>query len=118
MFKVKQTVRYRCKVEDDQGQISIKQASVNPRIIPKGMVDESVLAHLINEKIQHQNPLYRQTKKFRQMGLDFIKTTTIDGWYSKGLDALEPLYHLHVADVMNQDYLQVDESSIKVIKKQ
>lgn len=116
MFKVKQTVRYRCKVEDDQGQVSIKQAPVEPRIIPKGMVDESVLAHLINEKIQHHTPLYRQTKKFRQMGLDFIRNTTLDGWYNKGLDALVPLYHLHVDDVMNQDYLQVDESTIKVIK--
>ncbi len=116
MFKVKQTVRYRCKVEDDQGQVSIKQVPVEPRIIPKGMVDESVLAHLINEKIQHHTPLYRQTKKFRQMGLDFIKTTTIDGWYSKGLDALMPLYHLFVDEVMSQNYLQVDESSIKVIK--
>lgn len=95
----------------------IIQAPIPARIIQKGMVDESVIAHIINEKVQHHTPLYRQTKKFKQQGLSFVKKSNIENWFKKGVDALVPLYNLHEEQIMKQDYLQVDESSIKVLSK-
>lgn len=106
-------IRPICKTKEEK----IVQAPIPPRIIPKGMVDESVIANLINEKIQHHNPLYRQTKKLKQQGLSFVKKSNTESWFSKGLDALVPIYNLHEQEVLRQDYLQVDESGIKVLHK-
>ena len=112
-LSVKKIIRPICKTKDKK----INQAPIPPRIIPKGMVDESVISHIINEKIQHHNPLFRQAKKLKQQGLSFVKKTNIENWFSKGIEALVPLYHLHEQEVLSQDYLQVDESGIKVLQK-
>jgi len=49
--------------------------------------------------------------------LSFIKKSNIESWFSKGIDALVPLYNLHAKEVLEQDYLQVEESGIKVLQK-
>lgn len=112
-LKVKQIIRFITKSKDQK----IHQAAIPPRIIPKGMIDESVIAHIISEKVQHHTPLYRQAKKFKQKGIPFIKKSNVESWFSKGIDALLPLYHLHEEQVLGQDYVQADESSIKVLSK-
>jgi len=112
-LSVKRIIRPICKSKEEK----ISQAPIPPRIIPKGMVDESVIAHLINEKIQHHTPLYRQAKKLKQHGLSFVKKSNIESWFGKGIDALVPLYNLHTNEVLRQDYLQVDETGIKVLQK-
>lgn len=114
---VKKIIRPVCKVTNEQGEDQIKQAPIPARIIAKGMVDESVIAHLIDEKIQHHTPIFRQVKKMKQLGLDFIKKSTVEGWFDKGVTALLPLYHLHEQEIMKQHYLQADESSIRVLRK-
>jgi transposase len=114
---VQKIIRPKFKLKSNGLDTRIVQAPIPVRILPKGMVDESVMAHIINQKIQFHLPLYRQSKQFRQMGLDFIRKTNIESWYGAAVCTLIPLYHLLIEDVMKQVYLQVDESSIKVLTK-
>ena len=53
---VKQIIRPRLvdKENEDKGVV---QAPIAPRIVPKGMVDESLIAQIIVEKIQFQTPV-------------------------------------------------------------
>jgi len=114
---VRKIIRPKLKLKNKELDATIIQSPIPPRILPKGMVDESVMAHIINQKIQFHLPLYRQSKQFKQMGLGFIRKTNIESWYGAGVCALVPLYHLLVEEVMHQLYLQVDESGIKVLSK-
>lgn len=68
---------------------------------------------LIFKYIDHL-PLYRQSEIFLRANIN-IAQSTIDGWAAKGMDALKPLYERLFMDIKNEGYLQVDETTIKVL---
>ena len=115
-ISVRQIVRprYVDKKDEDKGVV---QAAVPPRIVPKGMVDESLIAQLIVEKIQFHTPIYRFSKKLRQLGIDFIKENNLHNWFHRGAESLLPLYHLLQEDILATRYVQADESHITVLTK-
>lgn len=113
---VKRIVRPRManRTAEDAG---IFQAPIPPRIVPKGMVDESLIAQIIVEKIQFHTPIYRFAKKLKQAGVDFIKENNLHNWFHAGAESLKPLYHLLVEDILSQGYVQGDETRIPVLAK-
>lgn len=113
---VKRIVRPRLVVkgQEDQG---VLQASIPARLIPKGMVDESLIAQLIVEKIQFHTPLFRFNKKLQQAGVDFISQNNLQNWFHTAAQAFLPLYHLLQKDLLAQPYNQADESPIPVLTK-
>jgi len=113
---VKQIIRPRLvdKKEEDRG---VFQASIPERIVPKGMVDESLIAELINEKIQFHTPIHRFSKKLKQAGVNFLKENNLHNWFHRGASALGPLYDLLIADVLAQGYIQSDETRMIVLAK-
>ena len=113
---VKQIIRprYVDKTNEDKG---VLQATIPPRIIPKGMVDESLIAQLIVEKIQFHTPIHRFSKKLKQLGIDFIRENNLYDWFHRGAESLLPLYHLLQEDVLGTGYVQADESRITVLAK-
>lgn len=115
-FYVKQIIRPRRvhKGDEDQG---VAQANIPERLIPKGMVDESVIAQIAVEKILYHTPVHRFHKKLKQAGIDFISKTNLYNWFHAGADHLIPLYHLFKADLLAQPYLQVDETRIQALSK-
>lgn len=115
-ISVRQIVRprYVDKSDEDKGVI---QAAIPPRIVPKGMVDESLIAQLIVEKIQFHTPIYRFSKKLRQLGIDSIKENNLHNWFHRGAESLLPLYHLLQEDILATGYVQADESHITVLTK-
>ena len=102
------------KKDVDKG---VFQAPIPPRIIPKGMVDESLLAELINEKIQFHTPIHRFSKKLKQAGVHFISENNLYNWFHTAAASLLPIYDLLVKDILNQDYIQGDETRMQVLKK-
>jgi len=60
-------------------------------------------------------PLYRQKQRFARENIP-IASSTIDGWVKQGLERLEPLYQQLKFDIKAKGYLQVDETSIKVLE--
>ena len=103
------------KEDSDETQKSVLQEAIPPRLIPKGMVDESLVAHIIEEKFLHHTPVYRLVKKYKQIGVDFIKNRNLHNWIHQSAEALMPLYHLLEKDLLSSPYLQGDESTLKVL---
>ena len=85
--------------------------------MPKGMVDESLIAHLIIEKILFHTPIHRFRKKLKQAGIDFVSEQKLYTWFHYAAAQLMPLLHLCKADLLNQGYLQCDETRIPVLSK-
>lgn len=112
-FKIKRYTRYKFASKDkDTTQISIGE--LPDRIIDKGIPSEGLLATILVDKYVDHLPLYRQKQRFARADID-IASSTIDGWAAQSMDALKPLYEKLVIDIKNEGYLQVDETSIKVL---
>jgi transposase len=106
--------RYVDKADEDQG---VKQAPIPARLIPKGMVDESLIAQLIVEKILFHTPIHRFRKKLKQAGIDFISENNLYNWFHTGAHALSPLCDLLHQDLLSQPYNQADETTIAILSK-
>ena len=115
-FFVERIVRPR-KVAKGDEEAGVKQANIPPRLIPKGMVDETLVAHLIIEKILYHTPIHRFRKKLKQAGITFISEQNLYNWFHYAAAELKPLYHLFKADLIAQSYLQCDETRIQVLSK-
>jgi len=113
---VKKIVRpkYIKKGDEDQG---IKQALVPPRFIPAGIVDESLIAGLITEKMLHHTPIHRFNKKLKQAGVKFISDSNLYNWFHRAAEALLPFQEKIRKDMLDQNYNQVDETTITVLAK-
>lgn len=82
--------------------------------IPKGNAGASVLAHINVSKFVDHLPLYRQRQIFKRFGYN-VSASTIGGWFSKSTLLLTPLYNELQKSIFDKtNYLQVDESPIKV----
>ncbi len=84
------------------------------RAIQKGLAHETVLADILVSKYVDHLPLYRQAKIFAREGVK-IATSTMNDWVRASCKLLEPLYEALKKDILLNDYLQVDESPIKVL---
>lgn len=81
--------------------------------IPKGNAGPGLLAHIQVSKWVDHLPFYRQIQIFKREGVQFADST-LNGWFNATAKLLEPLYDELVSEVKAQDYLQADESPIKV----
>jgi len=115
-YYVKSIVRPRL-ARPNEGEAGIEQAPIPPRLIPKGMADESLVAQLIVEKILFHTPIYRFGRKLRQTGIDFIRENSLRNWFHTAAEAMRPIYNLLVEDMLSQPYIQADESPIAVLTK-
>ncbi|MGL4583886.1 MAG: IS66 family transposase [Flavobacterium sp.] len=112
-FKIKRYIRYKYATKDkDNTQISI--GLLPGRIIDKGIPSEGLLATILVDKYVDHLPLYRQKQRFSRENID-IASSSIDGWAAQSMHALKPLYEKLVIDIKNEGYLQVDETTIKVL---
>lgn len=84
------------------------------RIIEKGIPSEAVVAQMTVDKYVFGLPLHRQIDKFRRLGIN-IPASTASDWLLQGWRHLVPLWELLRLLVINQKYLQVDESPLKVL---
>lgn len=86
------------------------------RVIEKGIPSEAVVAQMTVDKYVFGLPLHRQIDKFRRLGIN-IPASTASDWLLKGWRHLVPLWELLRLLVINQKYLQADESPLKVLDR-
>lgn len=110
---VKRYVRPKYAKADGEGVII---ARLPDRIIEKGIPSERLVAQMSVEKYAYAMPLHRQIDKYSKMGVR-IPASTASDWMMKSWNHLIPLWELLKLMVLNQNYLQVDESPIKVLQK-
>lgn len=84
--------------------------------IPKGNAGPTLLAHILIGKYVDHLPLYRQQQQLKRLGIE-LSDKTIGGWVAASGDLLVPLYEKLVQSVQESDYIQADETPIKVLDK-
>ena len=108
---VRKIIRPKYALPKEEGIIIAELPSLP---IPKGNAGASLLAFIIVSKFVDHLPLYRLRQIFKRQGLD-ISPSTISGWCSQPALLLTLLYESFKKDFLaNADYLQADESPIKV----
>jgi len=107
-----ETLRPKLACSCGEGGVSI--AALPPRLIEQGMAGPGLLAHLLLSKYDDHLPLYRQQQQFARLGVNFARQTLGD-WIEKGALALQPMVRLMKQELLAGDYLQVDETPVKVM---
>lgn len=112
-FYVKRYVRPKYARPDKGG---VATGELPERVIDKGIPSEAVIAQMMTDKYVYGLPLHRQIDKYRRMGVN-IPASTASDWMMKGWKHLVPLWELLKLLILNQKYLQADESPLKVLDK-
>ncbi|MGD1961873.1 MAG: IS66 family transposase [Fulvivirga sp.] len=98
-------------VKDKQDGVYIGPLPSLP--LAKSNAGPSLLAHILVSKFVDHLPYHRQIQIFKREGIT-LSSSTFNGWFHATSRLLEPLYQALVGQVQAQDYLQADESPIKV----
>lgn len=113
---VRQIVRPKYIVSQDDEQTQIVTASLPSLPIPKGNAGAGLLAHILVSKFVDHLPFYRQAQIFKRQQLT-IPESTMGGWFNASCRLLEPLYNELKSRVISSDYLMADETPIPVQTK-
>jgi len=112
-FYVKRYVRRKYARPNGEG---IVMGLLPDRVVDKGIPSEGVVAQMMMDKYVFALPLNRQIDKFRRLGVNLPASTASD-WLIKGWRHLAPLWELLKVLVINQKYIQADESPLKVLDR-
>ena len=105
------------KPEDEAGLEHIGVIAELPAFpIEKGMAGPGLLAQIMIDKFVDHLPIYRQIQRFKREGIK-IPSSTINGWQEQVCSLLWPLYENMKNRVLQQGYLQVDETPVQVLDK-
>jgi transposase len=83
-------------------------------IIQRGMAGSGLLAWIVVQKYVDHLPLYRQIEQFKRFGMP-VPSSTMSDWVAMSLKELTPLYEALKKKVLGSNYLQADETPIKVL---
>ncbi|NBC24557.1 MAG: IS66 family transposase [Bacteroidetes bacterium] len=105
------------KTEDKEKDTEVLIAELPSRPIPKCIASACLLAYIIVSKFVDHLPFYRQSQRFKRDYNWKLHKSTLNSWYATVCTLLEPLYKELVEQTFTADYLQADESRIKVLTK-
>ena len=109
---LKRIVTRRVKyLNPETGKIVI--AALPPWLIPKGIPEAALLAHLLIAKFPEHQPTNRQRAKLSRAGVN-IPSLTLCNWIQQTAKALTPLYEARKEALLDSGYIQADETTIAV----
>ena len=111
---VKQYKRIKYAKPDNNG-VLIGQLPSRP--LQKAMAGAGLLAQIIIDKYVDHLPLYRQMQRFGRNGVKLSYSTLTD-WVSDTCKLITPLFEALKTEVLQSNYLHVDETPIKVLDKE
>jgi len=82
--------------------------------LPKSNAGSSLIAWLIVNKYVNHLPFYRQVQMLKRDGV-LLAESTINNWFAKTADLLEPLYNRIWDHIREGDHIFADESTIQVL---
>ena len=103
----------RPKYKDPQSE-KIIIAPMPSRVVDKCIAGPDLMAHAIISKYIDHIPYHRFLQQLKRMHQVDISRSTFGGWSCQYLNALEPLFNAHQKEVLSSNYLETDESPIKV----
>ena len=104
-----------CICGEDEGS-AVMVAPMPPQPIPKSNASPALLAYIIIAKFCDGLPLYRLEKIFAHIGVALCRAT-MAGWMIRMGDLIMPLINLMDDAQLGYDYLQMDETSVQVLKE-
>ena len=110
---VKQYVRPKYAKANGEGIIT---ADMPVRPIEKAIAGPGLLAQTIIDKFCDHLPIYRQLERFKREGVT-LASSTVGEWVSGVCTLLSPLYDVLKKEILSSDYLQADETPIKVLDR-
>ena len=113
-LQVLQYQRHKYITKDTKGNDKIVIADLPLRVIDKGKASAGLLSNVITDKYLNHLPLYRQSERFAREEVH-LSRSTLSGWIGQCSNLLQPLYEVLKKKVLSSTYLQVDESSIRVM---
>ncbi len=109
------TVSYSCRTCDKEGTAGfIKQAKSPKALIAKSLVSPSLMAYILNQKYTNAMPLYRQEQEFKRLGIELTRQN-LSNWTLKGATLLKPLEVLIKNELLNNEILHADETTLEVL---
>lgn len=109
------TYSYACKsCEKETGESNIISAPAPQTIFYNSMASNELIAHVLILKYQHAMPLYRQEAYFDMMGAT-LSRQTLCNWSMAAAQALEPIYNHMKKELLSRNYINADETTLKVI---
>ena len=82
--------------------------------IEKVIPGPALLAWIFITKYVDHSPLNRQIEQLKRLGIE-IPSSTISDWVFQGSDLIAPLFEVLKNKLLEINYLQADESPIKVL---
>lgn len=110
---VKKYIRYKYARPEGEG---IVIGDLPTFIVQRGIAGPELLAFIIIQKYVDHLPLYRQIEQFKRMGIE-IPSSTMNDWVAMSIKELTPLYECLKNKVLSSNYLQADETPIKVLDR-
>lgn len=112
LIKVR-TIRPKYEKPDQEGVLI---APMPARALHKSIAEPSLIAHILVSKFVDHLPFYRQIKIFKR---DFdwqLSSSTLNDWFATCCTLLKPIYDQMAEKLKKTNYLQADESPIKVLE--
>jgi transposase len=110
---VRQYIRPKYAKPEGEGVVI---AELPARPIDKGIPGPGLLAQIVIDKYTDHLPIHRQLQRFEREGIK-LSSSTLTDWISATCALLDPLYQVLKTKVLSADYLQADETPIKVLDK-
>lgn len=107
----------RRKYAPKSGEGSFMTAPLPDRVIDKGIPGAGIIAQAIIDKYVDHLPVYRQIGRFARDGIEIIEAT-LHHWVRRGAEKLEVLYDYLWEKQLRCGYMQVDETTIKVLESE
>ena len=85
-------------------------------VIGGNHVGAELLAKMVVDKFRYHLPEYRQVKQYADLGLK-LPTSTINDWMHAVAAKLDPVYEAQRKEVLQGDYLQIDEVPWNIIDR-
>ncbi len=99
--------------QKEQRKDGVFMAAMPSLPLPKSKVDSSLLAHVLIGKFADHLPLHRQLQQMKRRDI-IIASSTMNDWFMNSCKLLSPLYEVLKGKLLHADYLQADETPIKV----
>jgi len=109
---IRRTIRPKYAKADGQGVLI---ADLPSRPLDKAIAESCLLAYILVGKYMDHLPFYRQIQMFKRDFRWEPAQSTIGDWMAGCCGLLEPLYNTLKQKVLEADYIQADESPIKVL---
>ena len=93
----------------------IVQASLPEMAFPRMKAGVSMLVHILVSKYVDHLPLYRIAQQFARHKLK-IPDSTLGNWVTSACEHLLPLYKVYEQAFFHANYLQMDETTLKVLE--